>query len=285
MIHVVTVHFLDDRWIGPQLRFLHRHLEGDHATYGCLNGIDPRWNPVFDHAWDLEGSHADKLNELARRVIANGAHPDDLLIFVDGDAFPVAPIGAGLLSEHPLAAVRRDELMNDCQPHPCFCVTTVGLWDQIKGDWREGHAWPTAGGGTATDVGGNLLGILEREQISWRPLLRSNRTNLDDLWFGIYADVVYHHGAGFRVPKSRQMMTPNRQDVLWAASKAVTPAWVPVLGRAERSARFRFADYRHRRHVTGLAEQSRDLADGVFRRIETDDEFFRMFQAAPVVAQ
>ena len=281
MIHVVTVHYLDDRWIGPQLRFLNRNLPRDRMIHGCLNGIDPRWRGVFDHAFDLEGTHADKLNELARRVVVLGAAPEDLLLFLDGDAFPIVPVGPELLGGFPLAAVRRDELMNDCQPHPCFCLTTVEFWTRIVGDWREGFEWPVAGGGTATDVGGNLFGILQREAIEWRPLVRTNRTNLDDLWFAIYGDVAYHHGAGFRVPKSRQMMATNRQEVLWAAAKAKTPAWVPGLGRLERSARYRLADYRHRQHVSSLAETSRDVADDVFRQIETNDEFYRQFQEPP----
>jgi len=85
---------------------------------------------------------------------------------------------------------------------------------------------------------------------------------------------VYHHGAGFRVPKSRQMLLKSRQDVLWAASESRVPAWVPVVGRLERSARFRIADYRRRTQVTQLANQARDVGEHVFRQILTDDEFF-----------
>ena len=52
------------------------------------------------------------------------------------------------------------------------------------------------------------------------------------------------------------------------------PAWVPVVGRLERSARFRIADYRRRQQVTQVANQARDVGEHVFRRILTDDEFF-----------
>lgn len=278
MIHVVTVHFMDDRWIGPQLRFLKRHLAEEHQVVACLNGIDPAWNNVFHASHDLEGSHAEKLNALASIVTDSGAEPDDLLVFIDGDAFPIAPIGREMLAEAPLAAVRRDENLHDRQPHPCFCVTTVGFWTEIGGDWREGHTWPIESGQQVTDVGGNLLGILESAGVEWRPLLRTNRVNLDPLLFAIYGDVVYHHGAGFRVPKSRQMMMTTRQEVLWAASGARTPTWVPLLGRAERSIRYRLADRRHREQVSNLAGKARDAAEDIRRQIETDDEFFRQFQ-------
>lgn len=278
MIHVVTVHYLDDRWIGPQLRAFKRHLGPDHRVTACLNGIDPGWREVFHEAHDLDGSHAQKLNSLAKIVIDSGAAPDDLLLFIDGDAFPIGSVDAACLDGAPLAAVRRDENLHDRQPHPCFCLTTVGFWHSIGGDWEAGHTWPISDGGAVTDVGGNLLGILERAGIEWRPLLRSNRIDLDPLLFGIYADVVYHHGAGFRVPKSRQMMETTRQEVLWAASGARTPTWVPVIGRAERSLRYRLADRQHRHQVSTLAMKARDLAEDIFREIETDDEFFRRFQ-------
>ncbi len=278
MIHVLTVHFMDDRWIGPQLRFLKRNLAPDHRVVACLNGIDPAWNDCFHETHDLQGSHARKLNELARIVSRSGAADDDLLLFIDGDAFPIAPVTVDVLHGFPLAAVRRDEHQQDRQPHPSFCLTTVGFWNEIGGDWEQGHTWTIVGGQQVSDVGGNLLGLLETAGIEWRPLLRSNRVDIDPLNFGIYADIAYHHGAGFRVPKTRQMLMTSRQEVLWAASAARTPDWVPVLGRVERSARYRIADLRHRRQVSGLANQVRNTADDIYRAIQTDDEFYRRFQ-------
>ncbi|HWX74567.1 MAG TPA: hypothetical protein VNZ05_04625, partial [Solirubrobacteraceae bacterium] len=32
----------------------------------------------------------------------------------------------------------------------------------------------------------------------WTEVLRSNRKNLDPVFFAVYGDAVYHHGAGFR---------------------------------------------------------------------------------------
>jgi len=75
MIHVVTVHFMDDRWIGPQLRFLNRFLPTERSITACLNGIDPRWAPCFDHTVDLDGEHADKLNALADIVTSGVPRP------------------------------------------------------------------------------------------------------------------------------------------------------------------------------------------------------------------
>ena len=42
-----------------------------------------------------------------------------------------------------------------------------------------------------------------KKKIDWYPMLRSNRRDLHPLWFGLYEDLIYHHGAGFRPPVSR----------------------------------------------------------------------------------
>jgi hypothetical protein len=127
-------------------------------------------------------------------------------MFIDGDAFPigdVATFARAALADFPLLAVQRLENLGDVQPHPCFCVTTVGFWKQLGGDWKRGYEWRNALGELTTDVGGNLLGQLERAGIRWLPLHRSNRVNLHPIWFGVYQDLVYHHGAAFRGPWSR----------------------------------------------------------------------------------
>ena len=117
------------------------------------------------------------------------------------DAFPIAPVYERLASEleqHKLIAVQRLENLGEGQPHPCFCVTTVGLWKQIGGTWKKGYQWINAMGNPDTDVGGKLLGLLTKYQIPWLPLHRSNTFNLNTILFGVYGDMVYHHGAGFR---------------------------------------------------------------------------------------
>ncbi len=277
MLHVVTVHWQDDRWIEPQLRFLRRNLPPEHRVYASLNGIDPAFEREFFYAADLEGGHADKLNALSA-IVAQEADPEDLLMFLDGDAFPIAPVGPALLDGTALAAVRRDENLGDRQPHPSFCLTTVGFWSEIGGDWRRGYEWTSATGERVTDVGGNLLGILTNASAPWRPLLRTNSFDLDPLWFGIYGDVVYHHGAGFRPPLARLVDLKGREVVRSAPARARTPEWVPVLGRAERSVRYRIAQRRHRRDLAQHADDGQRLSDEVFGWILEDDEFFRRFQ-------
>lgn len=277
-MHVATVHWRDARWIAPQAEYLSRHLP-EHRVWAAVEGIPEADLATFDTALELTGSHPEKLNELARRIAAV-ADPDDLLLFLDGDAFPIARIDASLLDGRPLAAVRRDENLGDPQPHPCFCLTTVGYWTEIGGDWRRGHTWVNTAGETVTDAGGNLLAILEARGDGWRALLRSNRVDLHPLWFGVYADVAYHHGAGFRSRVARATTAAAREEARAATARAVVPGSVPVLGRLERSLRYRLAMRRYRSRVATAATADDRVAEEVFAALCVDHDFARRLLGA-----
>jgi hypothetical protein len=202
MVHVLTVHWRSAQWIDVQLRYLHRHLRRPSRVYAFLNDVPGDHASKFDYvSSERIASHAVKLNRLAAVACAHAASEDDVLVFIDGDAFPIGDLDAYLdrrFASHPLIAVQRLENMGDCQPHPCFAATTVGLWRRLGGDWTEGFCWQTSDGHRKTDVGGNLLRILSEHGVGWFPMLRSNRLNPHPLLFAIYDDIVYHHGAGFR---------------------------------------------------------------------------------------
>ncbi len=200
MLHIATVHFSSPRWIAIQQRYLRENIPVPYETWTSLQGIDKSYGEHFDHVLDQGGPHAGKLNQIALEIYHH-AQPEDLLMFLDGDAFPIADPMALIsdgLARAPLIAVRRAENGGDEQPHPCFCVTTVGAWHDLPGDWSPGYNWQLSDGRRATDVGGNLLRALELTNTPWVDVLRTNPVQFDPLFFAIYGDVVYHHGAGFR---------------------------------------------------------------------------------------
>jgi hypothetical protein len=253
---------------------LHRYLSLPICTYAALTGVDEAHAAKFTRTFDLPGKHAPKLNELARRV-AEDAADDDILMFIDGDAFPVAPLDEWLettLTRYPLAAVRRDENRGDRQPHPCFCVTTVGFWNEIGGDWRPGdRAWPDTDGHPVIDVGGTLYWTLEDRGIEWLPLLRSNAVDLHPVFFAVYGGVVYHHGAGFRLPTVRAASGRRRKP------RGPLPSGVPgVVARGWRSAHLRW----RRRAARARARGTQGVADEVFAEIRDDPDFVTKFTGA-----
>jgi hypothetical protein len=238
MIHVITVHWMTPRWVEPQLGYLERNMGAPYRVVASLNGIDdPGLRARFDVAADLEGKHPAKLNALAQ-MVADGADPSDVVIFLDGDAFPVRPLVPWLeeaLRRHALVAVRRDENLGDPQPHPSFCATTVGFWQEIGGDWRGGD-WVNTAGMTVRDTGGRLLHTLRARQIDWLPMVRTNTNDPHPLWFGVYAHRVYHHGAGFQAARVERVEWAGRFQRVGVGRTALRPTpESPSLGTLRRA--------------------------------------------------
>jgi hypothetical protein len=207
MIHVITVHWKTDKWVDIQLRYLQYFIQSEFRVYASLTDILPiHYQKFHYHVVEQEDSHAIKLNRLANIAIENSASDEDWLIFIDGDAFPVAelvPYGKEKFQEYPLIAIQRFENNGDLQPHPCFCLTTIGFWKSIQGNWEKGYQWLDLEGNLVTDVGGNLLGLLREKDVSWYPMLRSNEMFSPPVLFGIYDGLIYHHGGGFREGTNR----------------------------------------------------------------------------------
>lgn len=200
MLYIATVHYKSPRWIEIQTSYLRRYLSVPYETWTSLEDIDPSYSASFDRVLEQRGPHAGKLNHLALEI-CHVASDDDLIMFLDGDAFPIAdpmPVVTEALERAPLLAVRRAENVDDPQPHPCFCVTTVGTWRSLPGDWSLGPVWPAVKGRLVSDVGATLLRALELSETPWVQVLRTNGSKLHPLFFAVYGDIVYHHGAGFR---------------------------------------------------------------------------------------
>jgi hypothetical protein len=210
MIYIVTVHYRTDKWIDLQMRYIRKHIHEPYRIYACINGVKQKYTDLYYFYSEEEGSHAEKLKYLASEIIPK-SNDDDILMFIDGDAFPInselVPFVKEKITKHKLVAIRRDENAGDIQPHPSFCATTVGFWKQIQGDWGRGYCWKNSQGKEVTDIGGNLLRILNDNNIDWFPLTRTNKKDLHPIWFGIYGNMIYHHGAGFRPPTCRSDAT------------------------------------------------------------------------------
>lgn len=202
MIHIATIHYQTDKWIEIQLRYIKKYILEEYRIYAFLDGDAAKLKNKFFYACTesiQDHGHEIKLNILAD-IISFTANNNDILIFLDGDAFPIGNIMELVydkIDTHKLLAIQRLENMGDIQPHPSFCVTKVGFWKEIEGDWKMGYKWRN-NIGTVTDVGGNLLKILTEKQINWYQLHKTSQLGEHPLWFGIYANMIYHHGSGFR---------------------------------------------------------------------------------------
>jgi hypothetical protein len=260
VLHIATVHHRTADWTEVQTRYLRQNISVPYRTWTSLEGIDPSYGAHFDRVIDSRGRHSDKLNHLAIEI-CHEASDEDLLMFLDGDSFPIAdpmPLIADGLARAPLIAVRREENLGDLQPHPCFCVTTVRTWRTLPGDWSQGYRWINAEGQHISDTGANLLRTLELTKTPWVEVLRSNRKNLDVLFFAIYGDTIYHHGAGLR-----GLGRFTRFHVSLAPQPRPLSA-MPIMHRLRRR-----KDWRERREWEDeTREHLTRLSDAVFAKIE-----------------
>ena len=132
MLHIATVHWKDDRWVDIQLKYLRLHISREFKVYAFLNHLpQTHRSKYFYSSTEPIHSHAVKLNVLADIAAFNATSPDDWLMFIDGDAFPVGDVVSFACTmfnkSYPLIAIQRRENNGDVQPHPSFCLTTVGF--------------------------------------------------------------------------------------------------------------------------------------------------------------
>jgi hypothetical protein len=105
---------------------------------------------------------------------------------------------------------------------------------------------------------------LNKKGLDWFPMRRSNKRDLHPLWFGLYDDLAYHHGAGFREPISRA-------DGL--GRLRVPPLCPRILREALQGIHARFSPKRRR-----VMERNRALSEQVYDSIVRDPFFYREFQ-------
>jgi hypothetical protein len=276
MIHIATVHWEYDRWIDVQLSYFERNIDEPYRVYAWLDRGMMEHAPKFFYATDVPLKEHERKLTLLGDLMAHAADPDDMLVFIDGDAFPITPMVPFLreqLDSYPLVAVRRDENNGDPQPHPSFCATTARFWLELPGDWRRGYKWKNRQGSRVTDVGGNMLGLLEEKGLDWYPLLRTNKVNPHPLQFGVYGDLIYHHGGGFRKTAGGRVSWMPHRDAL---RKGSLRGWLAV--RLPRRGRLGYLRRRIdpvRRYRRELAEQLAVINDRVFELIKGDDQFYR----------
>jgi len=207
MIHILTNHHETPKWIKLQAEYLDRNTDEKYKVYCGLTDMQSEADlttPKYAfYALQVPNVHADKLNALYGIIDQSTVKDDDLLVFLDPDALLIQKDWdiqlRQYLTEHPAVAVSREEniepLATEDQkpyPHPCFFVTTVKFWNDNNLSWDLD---PSQG----IECAGVLLKkFFDSKGFSWKKLLRSNSYDIHPLNFGIYGDLVYHHGSGNR---------------------------------------------------------------------------------------
>jgi hypothetical protein len=211
MIYFITIHHETGKFFNLQAKYIRTFTTKEYKIYCGMSGIttvDAQQHNIEFHniinLTDVKNQHWFRMNYLFNALQQHESlQPDDLVIFIDGDAFPIDSWEqkiSSYLQAYPIAAIQRREnpepLLREEQkryPHPCFFATTVKFWVENKLEWRLD---PFQGAHTA----GVLIKMwLDEQKLESRPLLRTNAFNIHPLYFGIYDDIIYHHGAGNRI--------------------------------------------------------------------------------------
>ena len=108
LIHIATVHYKNDRRLHVQLRYIRRCFAEPYRVYAILNKIEKKlgdlfyfsedFNPLLSHSKTISQEHVKELNYLASKIVLE-ANNEDLLIFMDGDAFPISKKALPFLKE------------------------------------------------------------------------------------------------------------------------------------------------------------------------------------------
>lgn len=209
MIHIITIHFKTSKWVDLQLRQIDKYIS-DYKVWTYCDGFDitPHRHKFhfcenFKHSKKIANrgmskNHQIKLNSLTQVVLNDvDTQDDDLLIWLDSDSFPIKNVNdyvSKKISKHPLIAINRVENSGDVIPHPSFTSTTVSFWKRHKLNWNG----IPGGKFGKEDSGGELYMYLLNNNIEWYKLLRTWSLKDHQIWFTVYDDLIYHHGAGSR---------------------------------------------------------------------------------------
>ena len=266
-LHIFTVH-LNPKWMEIQKRFVSRHLSKAQIVWHPI--VDSRYpklhrisdkifgNSVItgvrdcDHAW-LSMRHAVKLS-LAYDSLSPNMGDDDLVLVLDSDAFPIRDASALLEKvandETTVVAVQRKE-NGDSYAHPAFCLTkkrnldwlSQYLPEDVDSPWLP-HSVYSILNPVKRDTAGALYQCLLKSRAKWTPLNRTNVIDYFPVLFGIYGNIVYHHGCGSRRP----LVDIHRIGVKFS-----------------------------RRQLMNMADSYGAVGEAIYQRIKVDDEFYKLF--------
>ena len=207
MVHILTIHF-KDKWIDIQKRNLEKYLSEPYKVYSRIGENFELHRDKFDGAIEGKGHWTESM-KLLLDFVRDNAQPNDKVLLLDSDAFPIAPITEFLnekLESYPFVSCQEPQHEWDTNykiPHPMFMLFKAThilegelghylsniIKDKYNNWWGGGIEW------------------MKKHNYEYYPIERSNKINLHPLYFGVYENLIYHHWAG-----SRRMIT--RQDRL-----------------------------------------------------------------------
>ena len=202
MIRILTIHHETDRFLNLQRKYIEKYTN-DYIVYCGYTKFNPPNLGENNRNIDLNQTtlhHAGRLNHMFNNVVKKEGNDEDILIFMDSDTFPIVGNWVDVIVKNlkinPITAIQRKEnsaaglgCKPELHPHICFFSTTIGFW--VKNNLTIGGVPNTAY---------NIGEWLKANNLDFTKILRSNAIDLHPLYFGVYENILYHHGSGNRIP-------------------------------------------------------------------------------------
>ncbi len=219
-MHILTQHFGTDAWFEIQKNHLEKYtLKKERykvylATYKTSIPDSFILPPNYVHINlnehpEFRNEHYLIIEEAYEKFVKPHAKDNDIIIYMDNDAFPCDSWEDKLesyLTENDICAVYRYEDRGLDQPdqyfpypHLCFFSFKKKTRDMygFKHEIPEGFPCP----------GFTICDVIRQNNLKVKELIRTNKFNSHNVMFGIYDDMIYHHSSGSRAKVGRPYAT------------------------------------------------------------------------------
>tara|TARA_R100000152_G_scaffold20736_1_gene15694 strand:- start:11957 stop:12787 length:831 start_codon:yes stop_codon:yes gene_type:complete len=215
-MHIITNIFGRDDWLEVQAQHLQKYTDARAYTVHCfldknLNKSDEdisnldKYYPNYRFYRAIDGEHYDQVNK-AVETISSQLTDDDIIVFLDCDAFPCDKNWQNAVKEnlatHDITAVVMRENYHHSHdyheiPHLCFFATTKKTWQLNNLAWTI-HSHPHLSHHPYQNPQRGMLDRINAANLTLKELNRTNEFDAHRVCFGIYGDIVYHHACGIR---------------------------------------------------------------------------------------
>jgi hypothetical protein len=246
MIHIITHHFATTAWLEIQKRHILKHTNPEQTPYKLYLAkynleipddfeLPDNWELIdLDILYPKDGKneHYLQMEWLYQNCIKDKAQDNDIIIFLDSDAFPcderwLESISIGLLGHEyknispeykvpsdyePACAVvihftenRGIAQPDHYYPYPdlCFFATTKKVWEDNNLEWYIDYSNPEH----QNPGFGMKDKIMEANLGNVAAITRTNKFNAHNVMFGVYGGILYHQHCGSRAIIGRPMET------------------------------------------------------------------------------
>ena len=204
MIHIFSIHFKDDKWADIQLNSIKKYIKVPYKTYAVYSHMSEeiynKRRSQYDYFLNKEiGKHTYKKGKYHQTdghrhmlpLIKENTQPGDIILRLDSDAFFIKDINEdfiNLVNNKKFIAIHEPQHEWDTDyktPHPSFWAFPA---DFLNTDLNEAMSTLIEDG--HSNWWGGVTEWLQRNNIKWHSLKRSNSINLHPLYYAIYEDLI-----------------------------------------------------------------------------------------------